>query len=125
MDFTTYFSDLDSEDEFESIKDTVKSEKYNQMSWNTYKSEDIYVSDSDDETLTSFSDISVKLANDTGDTCESGIKMNVSQSDTNNSIYETPIKTGRDSGDNSVITSNIKTKRRCLMMLLVLRRGYY
>ena len=43
VDFTTYFSDSDSEDEWENIKDTAKSDKNSQMNWAIYKSEDIYI----------------------------------------------------------------------------------
>ena len=82
------------------------------------------MSDSDDETLTSFCDMLVNLTIDKGDTSESDTTMNTIQSDTNTSMYETLVKTGRDSGDNSVITPKIKTKRRYLMSPM-LRRGYY
>ena len=66
--------------------------------------------------------MSVNLNGNKGDTCGSDVKLNDSDGDTSDSAYETPVKTGRDSGDNSVITSNIQTKKRdfvkvrCLML---------
>ena len=58
------------------------------------------------------------------------MKLNDNQGDTGDSAYETPVNTRRDSGDDSVVTSHIRTKKRdfarmkCLMSP-ILRRGYY
>ena len=44
VDFATYYSDTDSEDEFTEIKkDTVLSDKHTQVRLDSYSSEDIYM----------------------------------------------------------------------------------
>ena len=61
---------------------------------------------------------------DIGDTSESDTSVNMSHCDTNSTMYETPVKIGRDTDSSTVMTPKIKTKRRYLMSPM-LRRGYY